>query len=78
MNKTEAREFLRLQASNAWTAIRELSLEELQETKEVADNYSTTNCWFVEHNMKDSFLKLINDRIEEIKAQAKESRRNKL
>lgn len=78
MNKTEAREFLSLQARNVWTAIRELSLEELQETKEVADNYSVTNCWFVEYGMKDSFLKLINDRIDEIKAQAKESRRTKL
>lgn len=78
MNKKEARAFLRNQASNVWAAIRELSMEELNEVKSVAENYSTTNCWFVEYNLKDSFLKLINDRIEELTAQAKESRRTRL
>lgn len=78
MNKSEARAFLKNQASNAWVAINELTLEELREARDVAQNYSTTNCWFVEYNMKDSFLKLIDDRIAEIGSQQKESRRTKL
>lgn len=63
MNKKEAREFLYNQAANVWAAIFELTLEELRETKEVAANYSTTNCWFVEYGMKEAFLKMIDDRI---------------
>lgn len=68
MSWTETRKFLHDQAGNVWTAINELTIEELNEAKEIATNYSTTNCWFVEYSMKDSFLKLINDRIDAIKA----------
>jgi hypothetical protein len=78
MNKTEARMFLKKQAGNIWTAINELTMDELQETRKVAENYSTTNCWFVEFNMKDSFLKLLDDRIATIKAIENDSRRSKI
>lgn len=63
MNKVEARQFLKQQTSNIWMSFAELTMEELQAVKEVAANYSTTNCWFAEHMMKDAFLKLIDDRI---------------
>jgi hypothetical protein len=75
MNNKEAREFLKNQAANVWIAVKELTLEELKEAKSVAEEYSATNCWYVEYNMKDAFIKLIDDRISEIKAQAKEYRR---
>ena len=78
MNKSEAREFLRGQSGNVWAAIRELSIDELREARKVAAEYSTTNCWFVEFNMKDSFLKLIDDRITDIEAQRNEQKRTRL
>lgn len=63
MSKKEARKFLREQAGNTWAAIRELTMEELRETKSIAEGYTTTNCWYAEHYMKDAFLKMIDDRI---------------
>lgn len=75
MNKKEARDFLRNQASNVWAAIRELSMDELNEVKNIAENYSATNCWYVEHYMKDAFLEMINGRISDINAFAKEDKR---
>lgn len=71
MNKKESREFLYNQAAIVWSAIFELTIEELREVREVAANYSTTNCWFVEHMMKDSFIKIIDDRIDMLKQNAK-------
>lgn len=67
MNKSEARKFLKSQAGNVWTAITELSLAELEEVKKIADNYSTTNCWFGEYWMKETFIQMIDDRIAQLK-----------
>jgi hypothetical protein len=78
MSKKEARDFLGNIAGNVWTAICELSLEELQAAKEVAENYSTTNCWYVEHQMKGAFLELINGRIRDINSFAKEEKRTRI
>lgn len=69
MNKQEARNFLRTQSGNVWSAILELSMKELEAVKELAAAYSTTNCWYAEYYMKDAFLNLINDRIEFLKSQ---------
>jgi len=63
MNKSDAREFLKNQAGNVISAIRELTIEELQVAKKVVDNYSPTNCWFGEYWMKDAFSQMIDDRI---------------
>jgi len=63
MNKKEARDFLITQAGNVLSAIRELTMEELLALKKVVDNYSSTNCWYAEYWMKDSFVQMINDRI---------------
>jgi len=63
MNKKEARQFLKDQAGKVRSAFLDLTLEELEVLKNVAENYSTTNCWFVEYMMKSAFLDMINDRI---------------
>jgi hypothetical protein len=73
MNKTEARKFLKDQAGNVWAAMKELSLDELQKCRAVADGYSTTNCWYGEYMMKDTFLSLIDDRISYLQTIAKET-----
>jgi hypothetical protein len=72
MDKKEARQFLRNQAANVWAAIRELSMDELQEVRSIAEGYSTTNCWYGECYMKESFLKMIDGRMHDIVALAKE------
>lgn len=63
MTKSEARKFLKNQVYNLWLSLRDLSLDELMQLKEVNDNYSETNCWFAEHQMKQGVANLLNDRI---------------
>lgn len=65
------RELLKRHAGYLYTAIRELSYEELNDALVVAKNYSCTNCWFVEYHMKEAFIKLLEDRICEIKLLSK-------
>lgn len=60
------REFLKNQAGNLYTSIRELTNDELHEALKVAKEYSPTNCWFVEYWMKESFIAFLEDRINEI------------
>jgi hypothetical protein len=60
--------FLHQQAGNLVTAIRELNDEELQEALKIAKEYSHTNCWWAEYQMKLAFINLIESRIDDIKA----------
>lgn len=73
MGKKDTREFLMGQAFNVFTAIKELTDEELQDTLEMARDLSTTNCWWGLYKMKGAFISIIEDRINEIKILRKKS-----
>lgn len=73
MSQKETKAFLMGQASNVITAINELTDEELVDTLKMARDLSPTNCWWGLYKMKNAFIEIIQDRINEIKILKKQS-----